>query len=504
MATSFLGGVFATSTPFPVGACTDTTSLPINTLQYTVNDGQTACPNLNSSTLCRITVNVTSLTPGLFNASIPKGLCSVGQTVYTNDSLPAITGSRGLITIVYIPTSGLTTTVRIAYAFSGIYLSSSDHIAVNSSDPPPLDYIWEVYGVTGSTVLCQLESDGRLTDAPATLIPFDTPSPTCIYVAPYVKATRLTLTSKMQPVAPGNYTLVLTNDTCTSPFLLRSPPLFYTVLPGNSAASTAVTITSPSPTDNSGAIIGGIFGILAIAAVVVVVVVVALAIKSMRAKGALKVNRGTEPVVPVPAQEGDTTSSALLLVKKKSPWLENFSQKLADLNRGTSPYPLLEGCTTEMLIDKLKDARYSTVYLVLNEPSEELIRAIDEPSFPTNTQHKLVVVELDSSAEAGGGLHRNVTWIPCPPDIQAEECAMRVCSSIRTPDRTSSGAGSTNQGNPAVGVAATAESKSGQDSLDTHTEVLKELGHLSNMVRHVSENVFHLVDNQQQKKLDEI
>ena len=218
------------------------------TVLTAVNDGQTACPNLNSSTLCRITVNVTSLTPGLFNASIPKGLCSVGQTVYTNDSLPAITGSRGLITIVYIPTSGLTTTVRIAYgnvariptaesnrlfifffaAFSGIYLSSSDHIAVNSSDPPPLDYIWEVYGVTGSTVLCQLESDGRLTDAPATLIPFDTLSPTCIYVAPYVKATRLTLTSKMQPVAPGNYTLVLTNDTCTSPFLLRSPPLFYT------------------------------------------------------------------------------------------------------------------------------------------------------------------------------------------------------------------------------------------------------------------------------------
>lgn len=95
---------------------------------------------------------------------------------------------------------------------------------MNSSDSPHPGFLWDFYGATMSSVLCQLGSDGRLTDAPATLIPYDEPSPNCIYVAPYVKATRLT----PKPVAPGNYTLVLTNDTCTSPFLLRSPPLFYT------------------------------------------------------------------------------------------------------------------------------------------------------------------------------------------------------------------------------------------------------------------------------------
>ena len=82
-----------------------------------VSNDQTACLNLNVSTQWRITVNVTSSLPGVghFYASISKGLCSLGLTVYTNDSLPAIVGSTQLITIAYVPPSGLNTTVRIAY-----------------------------------------------------------------------------------------------------------------------------------------------------------------------------------------------------------------------------------------------------------------------------------------------------------------------------------------------------------------------------------------------------
>lgn len=139
--------------------------------------------------------------------------------------------------------------------------------------------------------------------------------------------------------------------------------------------------------------------------------------------------------------------------------MEEFATELASCH-GLPPQPLVENCTTEMLPDILKDSRHSMVYLVLNMPSEEQVRrTIDESSFPENTQHKLVVVQLNSNGETGGGPHRNVAWIHCPPEMSAKDCAKMVYSSTSMSATVlpQDGVGAPHQDNSLAVVAAVAE-----------------------------------------------